>query len=264
MLFGEVARLIHLLHNSSSRVNMHAAYEIAGTRGARRQQARDACRVMSEKQREERQYRMAVVRLRAEMQDRECAVQVDLAATDPRLPLSTRSTLETFIHTHTTLCCSRAHTCCPLWRASNRYNDTRDSGRARGRKGFTSDSRPGSVPPQPPLTDTRVCTRVAMARRAALVEEIELQRAKEMERERAKEIEQERLNAAIQCRERILSRANVRSERRGGGGGGFNGGEGHVLTFGSAERRARPVDGGPSDPVDTQIGTTEPSVTHSY
>jgi len=45
---------------------------------------------MSAKQREDRQYRMAVMRLRAELQDRECAVEADLAATNPRLPLATR------------------------------------------------------------------------------------------------------------------------------------------------------------------------------
>jgi len=65
----------------------------AGTRGARRQQLRAAYLTLSSQERNDLRYQMAEMRLQAEMQDRECSVEVDLAATNPRLPLATRVTM---------------------------------------------------------------------------------------------------------------------------------------------------------------------------
>jgi len=90
---GQVIRLVHLLHDSSSCMDIHASCEIAGTRGARRQQLRAAYLTLSSQERNDLRYQMAEMRLQAEMQDRECSVEVDLAATNPRLPLATRSAL---------------------------------------------------------------------------------------------------------------------------------------------------------------------------
>lgn len=75
--------------------------KMAGTRGAHRQKARQVYVTMSAEDREDWRYQMAEMRLQAEMQDRECAVKVDLAATDPSLPLTTRwKFFSTFSHSH--------------------------------------------------------------------------------------------------------------------------------------------------------------------
>lgn len=55
------------------------------------------------------------------------------------------------------------------------------------------------------ITDTHACTRVSMARRAALAKEVELEWAKEMEREGEKEMEQGSWKAAVTPRAAVDS-----------------------------------------------------------
>ena len=94
------ARRVYPLQNSSN-PSMKTVSKMAGTRGAHRQKARQVYVTMSAEDREDWRYQMAEMRLQAEMQDRECAVKVDLAATDPSLPLTIRWKFFSTFHFHT-------------------------------------------------------------------------------------------------------------------------------------------------------------------
>jgi hypothetical protein len=171
---------------------MKLCLKTAGTRGAHRRKARQVYLAMSAEDREDWRYQMAEMRLQAEMEDRECAVKADLAATDPRLPLTTRcnlfSSFSSF-HIHTRLLQLLVRL--QGWRAHARYR-------------MAADTR-------------MLVTRVAMARRLALAKEVELRRLEqELQSQRANPVP---LYSKIGVRPRVLKDTVTLDKGLWGGGG---------------------------------------------